>query len=79
MTWGGTLTAMRASLPERKWDTMTPEVYATFWTLRINDIYLPQQRCVCGGVMASICRIVAGHQRRPLLVGAVPPPLGLNC
>ena len=42
-TWSSCLASIRASEPYL-WDQISVDIYAIFWTLAIDDIYVPSQR-----------------------------------
>ena len=42
--WQEAMTDIRAALPENVWESITPEFYMEFWSLRYEDIVVPTDR-----------------------------------
>lgn len=44
-TWPGLVSDLEALAPNtRLWDIITPHFYAVFWTLSLEDIFVPEER-----------------------------------
>ena len=43
--WQVAMDDIRASLPENVWESISPEFYQAFWSLRYDDIVVPIDRC----------------------------------
>ncbi|XP_010531606.1 PREDICTED: THO complex subunit 2-like [Tarenaya hassleriana] len=42
--WSGLLDTVRTMLPSKAWNSLSPDLYATFWGLTLYDIYVPRNR-----------------------------------
>lgn len=40
-TWRCILSEVRTSLPSKLWSQISPELYLTFWTLNLGDLFIP--------------------------------------
>lgn len=38
------LTMVKETFPSSMWQYMSPEIYTTFWSLSLSDIYVPRER-----------------------------------
>ena len=43
---------IRTSLPQNVWESISPEFYQAFWSLRYDDIVVPVDRC---SMQESLC------------------------
>ena len=43
--WQEAMDDIRTSLPENVWESISPEFYQAFWSLRYDDIMVPVDRC----------------------------------
>ena len=50
--WQETMNDIRAALPENVWESISPEFYQAFWSLRYDDIVVPVDRC---SMQRSLC------------------------
>ena len=50
--WQEAMDDIRASLPENVWESISPEFYQAFWSLRYDDIVVPVDRC---SMQRSLC------------------------
>ncbi|XP_011629407.1 THO complex subunit 2 isoform X2 [Amborella trichopoda] len=44
ITWSDLLGTVRSMLPSKAWNSLSPELYATFWGLTLYDLYVPKNR-----------------------------------
>ncbi|XP_050231755.1 THO complex subunit 2 isoform X2 [Mercurialis annua] len=44
ITWSGLLETVKAMLPSKAWNSLSPDLYATFWGLTLYDLYVPRDR-----------------------------------
>ncbi|KAL8162517.1 hypothetical protein V2J09_014006 [Rumex salicifolius] len=42
--WSGLLDTVRSMLPPKAWNSLSPDLYATFWGLTLYDLYVPRSR-----------------------------------
>lgn len=42
--WSGLLDTVRSMLPPKAWNSLSPDLYATFWGLALYDLYVPRSR-----------------------------------
>ncbi|XP_020090049.1 THO complex subunit 2 isoform X2 [Ananas comosus] len=42
--WSDLLNTVRSMLPSKSWNSLSPELYATFWGLTLYDLYIPRNR-----------------------------------
>ncbi|KAK6921550.1 THO complex, subunitTHOC2, C-terminal, partial [Dillenia turbinata] len=42
--WSDLLGTVRTMLPSRAWNSLSPDLYATFWGLTLYDLYVPRNR-----------------------------------
>jgi len=42
--WSDLLDAVRSMLPPKAWNSLSPDLYATFWGLTLYDLYVPKSR-----------------------------------
>ncbi|KAL8105802.1 THO complex subunit 2 isoform X3 [Apium graveolens] len=44
ITWSALLDTARTMLPPKAWNSLSPDLYATFWGLTLYDLYVPRNR-----------------------------------
>ncbi|RWR76239.1 THO complex subunit 2 isoform X1 [Cinnamomum micranthum f. kanehirae] len=44
ITWSDLLDTVRSVLPSKAWNSLSPDLYATFWGLTLYDLYVPTNR-----------------------------------
>ncbi|GMH01955.1 hypothetical protein Nepgr_003794 [Nepenthes gracilis] len=44
ISWSDLLNTVRTMLPSKAWNSLSPDVYATFWGLTLYDLYVPRTR-----------------------------------
>ncbi|XP_024534234.1 THO complex subunit 2 [Selaginella moellendorffii] len=44
ITWTDLLSTVHTMLPLKAWNSLSPELYLTFWGLSLHDLYVPRQR-----------------------------------
>ncbi|KAI0514027.1 hypothetical protein KFK09_010060 [Dendrobium nobile] len=44
ITWVDLLEGVRSMLPVKAWNSLSPDLYATFWGLTLYDLYVPRNR-----------------------------------
>ncbi|KAG9443939.1 hypothetical protein H6P81_015279 [Aristolochia fimbriata] len=44
IAWSDLLETARSILPSKAWNSLSPDLYATFWGLTLYDLYVPKQR-----------------------------------
>ncbi|KAM0000916.1 putative THO complex, subunitTHOC2, THO complex subunit 2 domain-containing protein [Helianthus debilis subsp. tardiflorus] len=44
VTWSDLLETVRTVLPAKAWNSLSPDLYATFWGLTLYDLYVPRNR-----------------------------------
>ncbi|KAL7181123.1 hypothetical protein ACSBR1_040061 [Camellia fascicularis] len=44
ITWSDLLDTVRTMLPSKAWNSLSPDLYATFWGLTLYDLYVPRNR-----------------------------------
>lgn len=44
VTWPDLLDTVRSMLPTKAWNSLSPDLYATFWGLTLYDLYVPRKR-----------------------------------
>ncbi|KAK2995185.1 hypothetical protein RJ640_005775 [Escallonia rubra] len=44
ITWTNLLDTVRTMLPSKAWNSLSPDLYATFWGLTLYDLYVPRKR-----------------------------------
>ncbi|KAF3432078.1 hypothetical protein FNV43_RR26817 [Rhamnella rubrinervis] len=44
ITWSYLLTTVKTMLPSKAWNSLSPDLYATFWGLTLYDLYVPKKR-----------------------------------
>ncbi|XP_017222292.2 THO complex subunit 2 [Daucus carota subsp. sativus] len=44
ITWSALLDTARSMLPPKAWNSLSPDLYATFWGLTLYDLYVPRNR-----------------------------------
>ncbi|KAG0493290.1 hypothetical protein HPP92_004284 [Vanilla planifolia] len=44
ITWSDLLETVRSMLPIKSWNSLSPDLYATFWGLTLYDLYVPRNR-----------------------------------
>ncbi|KAG0493334.1 hypothetical protein HPP92_004328 [Vanilla planifolia] len=44
ITWSDLLETVRSMLPIKSWNSLSPDLYATFWGLTLYDLYVPRSR-----------------------------------
>ncbi|XP_068660653.1 THO complex subunit 2-like isoform X2 [Aristolochia californica] len=44
IVWSDLLDTVRSILPSKAWNSLSPDLYATFWGLTLYDLYVPKQR-----------------------------------
>ncbi|XP_008787914.2 THO complex subunit 2-like isoform X2 [Phoenix dactylifera] len=44
VNWSDLLDTVRSMLPLKAWNSLSPDLYATFWGLTLYDLYVPRQR-----------------------------------
>ncbi len=42
--WQEAVDDVRSALPESVWESISPEFYMAFWSLRYEDIFVPSDR-----------------------------------
>ncbi|XP_047330287.1 THO complex subunit 2 isoform X2 [Impatiens glandulifera] len=42
--WSDLLATVRTMLPSKAWNSLSPDLYATFWGLTLYDLYVPKNR-----------------------------------
>ncbi|KAG6707895.1 hypothetical protein I3842_06G055000 [Carya illinoinensis] len=42
--WSNLLDTVRTMLPSKAWNSLSPDLYATFWGLTLYDLYVPRNR-----------------------------------
>lgn len=42
--WSDLLDTVRTMLPPKSWNSLSPDLYATFWGLTLYDLYVPRKR-----------------------------------
>ncbi|XP_057851341.2 THO complex subunit 2 isoform X2 [Cryptomeria japonica] len=42
--WSDLLTTVHSMLPSKAWNSLSPELYVTFWGLTLYDLYVPKRR-----------------------------------
>lgn len=42
--WSELLATVHSMLPSKSWNSLSPELYATFWGLSLQDLYVPRKR-----------------------------------
>ncbi|XP_022991162.1 THO complex subunit 2-like isoform X1 [Cucurbita maxima] len=42
--WSDLLDAVKSMLPPKAWNSLSPDLYTTFWGLTLYDLYVPQSR-----------------------------------
>ena len=42
--WQEAVSDVRSALPESVWESISPEFYMGFWSLRYEDIFVPSDR-----------------------------------
>ncbi|XP_074309319.1 THO complex subunit 2 isoform X2 [Silene latifolia] len=42
--WSDLLNTIRTMLPSKAWNSLSPDLYATFWGLTLYDLYVPRNR-----------------------------------
>ncbi|KAH9314243.1 hypothetical protein KI387_022870 [Taxus chinensis] len=42
--WSDLLTTIHSMLPAKAWNSLSPELYVTFWGLTLYDLYVPKRR-----------------------------------
>ncbi|XAR65132.1 hypothetical protein NMG60_11009111 [Bertholletia excelsa] len=42
--WSDLLNTVRTMLPSKAWNSLSPDLYATFWGLTLYDLYVPRNR-----------------------------------
>lgn len=42
--WSDLLVTVRTMLPSKAWNSLSPDLYATFWGLTLYDLYVPRNR-----------------------------------
>eukprot|EP01018_Ginkgo_biloba_P036677 Gb_33812 [translate_table: standard] len=42
--WSDLLATVHSMLPSKAWNSLSPELYATFWGLTLYDLYVPKKR-----------------------------------
>lgn len=42
--WADLLNTVKTMLPSRAWNSLSPDLYATFWGLTLYDLYVPKNR-----------------------------------
>ena len=43
-SWSDLLDTVRTMLPSKAWNSLSPDLYATFWGLTLYDLYVPRNR-----------------------------------
>ncbi|XP_031492162.1 THO complex subunit 2 isoform X2 [Nymphaea colorata] len=44
LTWTDLLNTVRSMLPVKAWNSLSPDLYVTFWGLTLYDLYVPKHR-----------------------------------
>lgn len=44
ITWSDLLGTVHSMLPSKAWNSLSPELYVTFWGLTLYDLYVPKKR-----------------------------------
>ncbi|KAL9344872.1 hypothetical protein Peur_062547 [Populus x canadensis] len=44
VTWSDLLETVKTMLPSKAWNSLSPDLYATFWGLTLYDLYVPRNR-----------------------------------
>ncbi|KAL5722007.1 THO complex subunit 2 [Ranunculus cassubicifolius] len=44
ITWSSLLEVVQTMLPPKAWNSLSPDLYATFWGLTLYDLYVPRNR-----------------------------------
>ncbi|KDP38157.1 hypothetical protein JCGZ_04800 [Jatropha curcas] len=44
ITWSDLLETVKTMLPSKAWNSLSPDLYATFWGLTLYDLYVPRNR-----------------------------------
>ncbi|BBM99302.1 THO complex subunit 2 [Marchantia polymorpha subsp. ruderalis] len=44
LSWSDLLQTVQTILPQKAWQSLSPELYATFWGLTLHDLYVPKKR-----------------------------------
>jgi THO complex subunit 2 len=44
VTWSDVLDTVRTMLPSKAWNSLSPDLYATFWGLTLYDLHVPRNR-----------------------------------
>ncbi|KAF8097255.1 hypothetical protein N665_0292s0034 [Sinapis alba] len=44
VTWSDVLDTVRTMLPSKAWNSLSPDLYATFWGLTLYDLHVPRSR-----------------------------------
>nr|XP_027098247.1 THO complex subunit 2-like isoform X1 [Coffea arabica] len=44
ISWSDLLDTIRTMLPSKAWNSLSPDLYATFWGLTLYDLYVPRNR-----------------------------------
>ncbi|KAL0698843.1 hypothetical protein Bca4012_054965 [Brassica carinata] len=44
VTWSDVLDTVRTMLPTKAWNSLSPDLYATFWGLTLYDLHVPRSR-----------------------------------
>ncbi|XP_057478199.1 THO complex subunit 2 isoform X1 [Actinidia eriantha] len=44
ITWSNLLDTVSTMLPSKAWNSLSPDLYATFWGLTLYDLYVPRSR-----------------------------------
>lgn len=44
ITWSNLLETIKTMLPSKAWNSLSPDLYATFWGLTLYDLYIPRSR-----------------------------------
>ncbi|XP_023644586.1 THO complex subunit 2 isoform X2 [Capsella rubella] len=44
VTWSDVLGTVRTMLPSKAWNSLSPDLYATFWGLTLYDLHVPRNR-----------------------------------